>query len=431
VTESQESRFALFANVGELLTPTIVSWALYDFANTIFSYAVITRYFNEWIIEQRDSPDWYVGAMSFSVGVALVLKLPLGGALADRHGRRKPFLVSFTVACVIATAALGFVDSIAPALVLAGFAIFAFQSALVHYDPLLAEIAPERLRGRVSGFGVCLGYVGVLVALAVLGLTVGADENQRAFLPTAAMFLAFALPCFLVVRERPRRRGAGAAARPMLREALGELRGTLATARQYADVWRLLVARFLYVDAIGTIIAFMLVYGDRVGDFSGTAKTALIGLAVTFAAIGAFAAGAAVQRYGPKRVLMTVLTVLVIAMLATAAVGGTAILWVTGPVVGIALGTVSASDRVFLLRLAPSHLRGEFFGLGALVGKLSSGIGPLVIWGGTIWLLSDRSEIASEASASRIAVAALACACLAGVLTLRPLSDEPRPWSAG
>jgi UMF1 family MFS transporter len=417
------------ADARELLTRPIVAWALYDFGNTIFSYAVVTAYFNDWIIDQRGAPDWYVGAMDFVVAVALVLTLPLGGALADRYGRRKPFLVGFTLVCVTATAALGGVDKTLLAFSLGGVAIFGFQSALVHYDPLLVDIAPERLRGRVSGVGGGIGYAGALVAVGVLGLVVPDDDNQRAFLPTAAMFLLFALPCFLLVRERARARRGPERIFETASAAVGQLRTTYRHAREYRDVGRFLVARFLYADAVQTIIVFMVVYARRVGHVHGAAKTALLALSIVFAVVGALAAGAAVERVGPKRVLVTVLSLLVVTMVVTAGLGGRTILWLTGPIVGVALGTLAASDRIFLLRLAPAPFRGEFFGFAALVSKLSSGLGPLVLWGGVIWLLSDASDLAGKPTASRVAVVVLAGACLAGVLTLRPLSDAPRAWS--
>ncbi|MEO6866520.1 MAG: hypothetical protein ABI200_00705, partial [Gaiellales bacterium] len=56
-----------------ILSKPVVAWALYDFANTIFSFAVITRYFNEWVIEQHGHPDWHVGLMSFITGLTLLV----------------------------------------------------------------------------------------------------------------------------------------------------------------------------------------------------------------------------------------------------------------------------------------------------------------------------------------------------------------------
>src|SRR5215218_5629079 len=120
--------------------------------------------------------------------------------------------------------------------------------------------------------------------------------------------------------------------------ALGQLLVTIRNARDYGDVGRFLVARFLYADAVQTIIVFMVVYARRVGHISGTSKTILLGLSIVFAVIGAFVAGAAVERVGPKRVLLTMLTLLVVTMIATAAVGGAATVWVAGPIVGVTLG---------------------------------------------------------------------------------------------
>ena len=102
-----------------VFTLPAVSWAMYDFANTIFSYAVITRYFNEWILIERNRPDWYLGVMRLVVSLVLVLALPYFGAVADSQGRRKPLLIAFTLAAVAGTALLGVIDGTMAALVLA------------------------------------------------------------------------------------------------------------------------------------------------------------------------------------------------------------------------------------------------------------------------------------------------------------------------
>ena len=287
--------------------------------------------------------------------------------------------------------------------------------------------SPPAARGRVSGLGVGLGYVGVLVALVVLGPLVPDDDNQSAFVPTAALFLVFALPCFLLVREL--RRPTGEAMGGAVRASLTQLRTTLRNARRYGDVGRLLVARFLYVDAIATVIAYMTVYAKRTADLSDSALDLLLGVSLVAAAVGAFVAGLVVERVGPKRALVAVLAVLSVGLVVTATSGSPALLWFAGPLVGVALGTVWTSDRVFMLRLVPPEYRGEFFGLYGLVGKLSSGIGPLVLWAGTIWALSEVTDVAGEAAASRVAMVVLALAAVAGMLVLRPLSDAERSYA--
>jgi MFS-type transporter involved in bile tolerance (Atg22 family) len=132
---------------------------------------------------------------------------------------------------------------------------------------------------------------------------------------------------------------------------------------------RFLLARFLYVDALATVIAFMTVYARRTGDFSSGELNVLLAGSTGSAIVGALAAGALATRVGPKRVLIGTLAVVVAALVAAAVSGSSELLWVVGPLVGAALGSVAATDRVLLLRLIPPERRGEGFGLYALVGK--------------------------------------------------------------
>jgi UMF1 family MFS transporter len=399
-----------------LLNPPVIGWVLYDFANTIFSFVVVTRYFNDWIIEQRGQPDIYVGLMVGAVSLALIVSLPLIGALADRSGRHKPILIAFTLLCVALTGLLGVVQSILLALVVGGLATFAFNTADSQYHPLLSVVAPERNRARVSGIGVAVGYLGTLTVLLVIGGIATDGHAQRAFLPAAALFALFALPLFLLVRE-DREPGERRPAGPF-----GQLAATVRRARREPH-GRLLLARFFYVDAIATVLQFMTVYARRTGDFDGHRIDLLLTAATIAAIAGALVAGLLAERHGPRRVVLGTLAMTIGALVIGAGTGSSALLWVIGPLVGVALGSLSAVDRLFLLRLVPAERRGEDFALYALVGKLSSGFGPLVLWGGTVLVATELGL--SKFDASRIAIFVLAGAALLGYLILRPLSDVP------
>jgi UMF1 family MFS transporter len=402
-----------------LLSLPVVGWILYDFANTIFSFVVVTRYFNDWIIEERGQPDIYVGFMVATVSVALVLALPLIGALADRLGRHKPILITFTLVCVVATGSLGFIDSILLALVVGAIATFGFNTSDSQYHPLLSVVAPEPRRGRVSGIGVAVGYLGSLTALFVIGSFVEDGQAQRSFLPAAAMFIVFALPCFFLVRERRRPAPQDDAQAP---GPFAQLAATVRRARG-APHGRMLLARFFYVDAIATVLAYLTVYARRAG-FDGDAIDKVLALSAVAGIAGALGGGMLAERIGPKRVIVGTLVIAVGALLVEAITGSGDLLWVVGPLLGVVLGSLSAVDRVFLLRLVPPERRGEDFGLYALVGKLSTGFGPLVLWGGTILVAHNLAGL-SKFDASRVAVVVLAGAALAGLLILRPLPDKP------
>ena len=402
----------------KVLSPPVIGWVLYDLANTIFSFVVVTRYFNDWIIEERGQPDYYVGLMTAAVSIALVFTLPVIGAAADRRFGHKPILIVFTVLCVAMTALLGTVGPVLLALVVGGIATYAFNTADSQYHPLLSVVAPEEKRGRVSGAGVALGYVGTLMALFLLGAIVDDGEAQKAFLPAAVMFIVFALPCFLLVKEGPRR------PQDAPRNPFAQLRASIARARS-EPYGRLLLARFFYVDAIATVIQFMTVYARRTGDFDGDKIDVLLAISTVAAIAGALVAGMLAERIGPRQVVLGTLVMTIATLVLAAGTGSSALLWLLGPMVGIALGSLSAVDRVFLLRLVPPDRRGEEFALYAMVGKLSSGFGPLVLWGGTLYVTVELLDL-SKFDGSRVAVGVLAGAAVLGMLILRPLSDRPR-----
>ncbi|MBA2504611.1 MAG: MFS transporter [Thermoleophilaceae bacterium] len=405
-----------------LSNPPVIGWVLYDFANTIFSFVVVTRYFGDWIVDERGHPDIYIGLMTAAVSVALVIALPAIGARVDRRARHKPVLIGFTLLSVAATALLGVVEPVLIALVVGGIATFAFNTADSQYHPLLGVVAPQERRGRVSGIAVAVGYLGTLTALFAIGAMVDDGEAQRAFIPAALLFGLFALPCFFLVRERRAPPPPGELPK---RGPFAELAASLRRARG-APHGRLLLARFLYVDAIATVIQFLVVYARRTGEFDGTRIDALLAVSTVASIAGAIGAGLAAERVGAKRVIIATLVVTIAALVGAAVSGAGAALWVAGPLVGAALGSLSSVDRVLMLRLIPAESRGEDFGLYAIAGKLSTGFGPLVLWGGTILVLTEFAGL-SKFDASRVAVAVLAGSALAGLLVLRPLRDPSVP----
>src|SRR5215211_7670800 len=102
----------LLARLGGLTTSgssrVAVAWSLYDFANTIFSFAVVSSAIGLWLVAderfgERDGNVILSIAIVASVGLNALVS-PILGALSDRTGRRLPFLLFFTALCVIPTA---------------------------------------------------------------------------------------------------------------------------------------------------------------------------------------------------------------------------------------------------------------------------------------------------------------------------------------
>ena len=139
------------------------SWALYDFANTIFSFAVVSGAIGLYLVDQfgeRDGNLWLSIAIVVSVGIN-ALGSPILGAFSDRGPGRMPFLLFFTVLCIGATF---FIASFAPiiGLILFIVATFAYQAALIYYDATLKAVSYPETRGKLSGIGTGIGYCGTV-----------------------------------------------------------------------------------------------------------------------------------------------------------------------------------------------------------------------------------------------------------------------------
>ena len=401
-----------------------LAWAFYDFANTIFSFAIVSFAMSLWTIRflgEGPGTFWFTATVSVSVLLNAIVS-PVLGAMSDRIGRRKPFLAFFTVACTIGTVVIGFVD-IRLGLVAFAIANFAYQAALIYYDALLPDVARPIARGRLSGIGVALGYCGTLLVgvLLLAGISTDADgaSTSFTFVLVAGLFLVFAGPLFLLVRERARPGTsfrAGDAAR-----SFGQLAQTVRHARQAPGLLRFIVARFFYSDPVNTAIVVMSAFAvNAIGFTEGQALQVLLILTVV-AVIASLGWGALADRWGPRRTLLAVLGVWAIGLTIITAFLEPVPFLFAGALLGAGLGGVGVVDRLLLLRLAPPDRIGEMFGLYGLVGKFSAVIGP-IIYGIIVATLLE----ALERGAYRVAIASLFVLLLVGIWILRGLPEgEP------
>ncbi|MBC8645651.1 MAG: MFS transporter [Thermoanaerobaculia bacterium] len=412
------------------------SWALYDFANTIFSMNIATLYFAVWIVTERGASNTAFSlATSLSSAVVLVAA-PFFGAISDARRRRKPWVVWLTLACVAATALLHPLARLPLPratlifLLLAAFAVAntAYQLALPFYNAMLPELVPESERGRLSGLGTALGYVGSIVGvLVMLPLVQGGWEflgrsgREAVFLPTALLFLVFSLPFFLFCHDALPAARAKAAVR--LRDVFTGTRQAFRDARRYPGLLRFLLASYCYQDALGTAIAFMAIFAVSVlGLPPGGEATLFVALTVP-AVIGSFSAGLVSDRVGPRRTLFGILVAWTVGLLAVALSPSLPVFWASGALLGFVFGGIWTTERPLLLTLVPDSEAGRFFGLLALSGRAAAIAGPL-LWALLVDGLSSR--IGKE-TAYRIAIGSLALFMVAAILLLRGVPERGLP----
>ena len=366
-------------------------WALYDFSDTIFSASLLTFFFPLWVAEDMKASGGSDAVFAFALSLSalsVAVTAPVMGTISDRLNRRVPLLGICVVSCAAATAAIGMFGGLTTGLALFFIANFLYQTGLVFYNSLIVNVSDEKRRGVVSGIGVGLGYVGLFVAFLILGPQVEKYGNQWAFLPTALMYVLFAAPLLLIMREGGARHALDFS---LIRESYAQLYTTFRRARQHANLFRFIVARFIYTEAINTVSSFYVIYLVSIGVFTDDEALDLVVRVLLLAFVCAVIVGFLASRFGSRRMLLIGIVGWVTFVGAAALASTQSAFWVIAIIGGAFWAAPQVADRVLLTRLAPDGQVGEFFGLFQMSGRLSSVLGPL-IWGLTTTTLLHLGE---------------------------------------
>lgn len=395
----------------------IGSWALFDFANSLYSINILTLYFALYFVKDLGGKEIYISMAYAAANLLLVLTAPWLGAISDHYGKKKPFLIFFTILCVVFTALLATRNH---ALALFSFAlsVYGFTAGAVFYDSLLSSVSSKKNRGMVSGIGMATNFAGFGIGIFLIGLFVSGNR-ANAFLPTSLFFLLFAIPCFLFVRENS----------PVLRKgtfiAIAKANfhksvRTLKSLRDYPGIFRLFIARFLYNDAANTFQIFIALYAAVIMDMPDNDFRFFAAITMIAALAGSVVSGSMIGRIGAKKMLQAGL-LLGIASFGIITVINVTDRWLMWPacfILGIAEGFIYSSERVLMLELSPGGRTGEFFGIYGMVSRFSAITGPLM-WGFVILLFEGLGKIA----AYRIAMGILLIIIMASFFVLRPLQE--------
>lgn len=378
----------------------ILSWQLYDFADTIYSMNVYSLYFGRWVIRAFGASSLTFSLIVTAANLAIAAVSPLLGAASDVSGRRLPFLRFFALGCALATAAIG----LAPNIGLASLAFvvsYVFYSAAGNfYQALLPGISSPENVSRISGVGVGLGYLGAFAGIKLVQPFVPTDDQMvSAFLPTAVLFFVFALPCLVLVPDFT----SGGRLRLDAAAAYRRVAATLGSASRHRPLFVFLIADFLYENAVSAVISFMGVYSEKVAGFTGADLTSFLIYSIGFAMAWSLVYGWVTDRVGPKPAVIGMLVIWLAALGLVIMSRDKQSFYLIGPLVGIGLGSTVVSSRTYLVALTPVEKSGEFFGLFSLSGK-SAGVLGLAVWSLVLWALTGRI---GEVAALRAAVGAM------------------------
>ena len=395
-------------------TKEIFGWAMFDFANQAYTLLIITVIFGDLFtrVIVGDGPDYRLGNLLWSIALAIsylmvVAVNPLCGAIMDYSRLRKRFLLVSYLLTIVATALLWLVEPgwIVLAMTLIIISNFAYAIGEAFIASFLPGLGPRKDLGWISGLGWSLGYIGGLVstifALYFLG-DVSAENYDRVRWvgPFAAgFFLLAALPTFIWLRERGRRR-ALPPGQSMIGAGIGRLKDTLTHLTYFQDLRNLLISVFFMMAGIYIIVSFSFIYGSQVIGWEEHVRVMMFVTVQITAAIGALGFGFLQSRIGARRTYLITLSLWIAAILA---------IWQTplltdivqalfqveweaqyvflfaGSLAGLSLGSSQSAGRALVGVLTPNGKAAEFFGFWGTASKLAAvfgilGLGLLQAW---------------------------------------------------
>jgi len=382
-------------------------WALYYWGNHAFTTSIITVFFPIFFKDY-----WSHGAdvtvSTFRLGLAnsiaslvVAVTAPLLGAIADSGGHKKRFLISSAFMGAVAVFALHFVGQgeWQWAVLFYVFASIGYFWGNVFGDSMLVSVAEPGKFDMTSAMGYFAGYLGggLFLVLGVLlslkpqwfGLADAATAVKLILMLTAGWWMLFVLPLWFWTPE-PKTATPGLSFGEAVRRGFGQFIETFRHVRAYKPVFMFLVAYWVYIDGVNTVIQMAVDYGKAIGF--GTSDLILAVLLVQFVGVpAALVFGRIGERIGPKRGIFIGLAVYVFVSVFAAFMHTAWQFYLLAAMVGLVQGGVQLLSRSYYARLVPRERAGEFFGFYNMLGEFAAIVGPVLI--GTVSVLTGSPRL--------------------------------------
>lgn len=408
-------------------------WMMFDWASQPYHTLLVTfifaPYFANFVVGDPVKGQAVWGAAVGWASLCIAILAPILGALSDTTGRRRPWILLFSLMYVGGSYTLWYaVPGMSDyQVILWAFAIglIGVEFATIFTNSYLPDLGPKEDVGKLSGNGWALGYVGGLIALLIMlallaegpngktmvgmdplfGLDAAAREGTRSVGPLTAIWYAiFIIPFFLYVKDSPPRNPVKGA----VAKTFSELWTTLKSLPSRKSLSAYLLGSMFYRDALNGVYTFGGIYATGALGLS-IIDVGVFGIVgITSGAIFAWLGGKADKRFGPKPVIVVSILALIAAVLILVMVDkntvfgmdvGDAsplpklIFYICGFIIGAAGGTVQAASRTMLVRQADPARMAEAFGLYALSGKATSFLAPFSVAIATTYFSSQSMGI--------------------------------------
>ncbi|MGO1473014.1 MAG: MFS transporter [Flaviflexus sp.] len=419
----------------------VTAWALWDWASAAFNAVVTTFVFSVYIVNSDFfGPDANTnfGYTMTAAGIIVAIIAPVMGQSVDRSGKRRSLITLTTTITILATAGLALVrpeeSYLWLGLLLLAIGNIAFDTGSVVYNAMLTDISTPQNRGKISGIGWGLGYVGGIVLmlilyLGIIGPEVGwfgvtSDDGMKirmSMVLCAVWTLIFSLPLMRTASDTV----------PKTTEKVGIIGSYKLLFASIARLWRkdrslvyFLGSSALYRDGLAGVFSFGGVIAAKAFGFSDD-EVLVFGIAANLVAgIATITFGYADDYFGSRPVILFSLTSMVTLGLLIFFLhdAGTIVFWICGLLLCVFVGPTQSSSRTYLARIIPAGEESEIFGLYATTGRAVSFLSPF-LYSTAITIGATALDITKD-EAAYFGILGIVVVLLAGFLTFFLIKPE-------
>ena len=371
-------------------TPIEKKWIMYDVGNSAFTLLcsvfipIIAQDLcaANGIVDEGYQTFW--SAVTSIVTLAVAVISPIVGTFADSEGMKKPLFLGSALIGIVGCALLGM------PLPLAGFvAVFiitrmSYNISLVFYDSMLTDVTDMERVDKISSHGYAWGYIGscipFVISIGLYALSLFEFINPVLtyiiiFILNAAWWLAFTLPLTKSFKQRHFVKRRPQAIRSSFKRLFSVFKEKIPNKK---GILIFLVAFFLYIDGVYTIIDLATTYGLALGIDQIQLVLALL-LTQIIAFPCAIISGILAKKFDNGKLIIAFITgylgVAIFAIWLTEAWQ----FWFLAVCVGLLQGGVQALSRSYFAKIIPVDKSGEFFGIMDIFGKGASFVGTMLV----------------------------------------------------